>query len=146
VIGMTSKSLIDKFIETDAEEALRLSQAPVGSQSHELSKLPVRVKGWPGDGRLIMLPRLGHSARTMIVLPLKFHRSTSHAERVAAGGKHLHDGVWDCKVVQSNHPSYPVGGYDIVCSESELRRGAPVRLAFVYDEVFDQHDQGAIRA
>ena len=38
-----------------------------------------------------------------------------------------HDGSWSCTVVASNHSAYPVGGYDIIVSEAEIRRGKLIR-------------------
>ncbi|OUS97420.1 hypothetical protein [Rhodococcus sp. NCIMB 12038] len=120
-----------QLFETDAEETARLAQAPVGSTNHSLSLLPV-TNAHPDKHHLLELswPQtrscsgttggLGHErngSHRMVVLPLNRHASAGE------GLPRRHDGYWDCRIVSSDHPSYPVGGYDICVSDSELRRG-----------------------
>lgn len=127
-----------QLFETDAEETARLAQAPVGSINHSLSLLPVTV-AHPDKHHLVELPWAqlhpcsgitggkGHQcdgSHRVVVLPLRRH------DDGAAGGElpRRHDGSWDCRIVSSNHPSYPVGGYDICVSDSELRRGRSLEV------------------
>lgn len=119
------------FFETDAEETAWLAAAPVGSTNHSLSLLPV-INSHPNKHHLLELPwaqihpcsgttgGLSHKCdggHRLVVLPLKYH-SVPNNEALPM----RHRGSWDCRIVASDHPSYPVGGYDIVCSVSELRR------------------------
>lgn len=121
-----------KLFETDAEETARLAQAPAGSTNHSLSLLPV-TNAHPDQYHLIELPwkqihpcsgttgGLRHECNgghRIVVLPLKRNPGTPDTSLPSR-----HDGDWDCRIVASDHPSYPVGGYDICCPESELRRG-----------------------
>lgn len=121
-----------KFFETDAEEAARLALAPVGSSDHSLSLLPV-VNAHPTEHQLIELPwrqihpcsgttgGLKHECdggHRVVVLPLKHSRGSSDDAL-----PRRHDDYWGCRVLASDHPSYPVGGYDLHISKSELRRG-----------------------
>lgn len=125
-----------KLFETDAEETARLAQAPVGSISHSLSLLPV-TNPHPDKHHLVELSSpmpescsdttggLSHKcngAHRIVVLPLN-HRAGSSDTL-----PRRHDGYWDCRIVSSDHPSYPVGGYDICVSASELRRGRVVEV------------------
>lgn len=38
------------------------------------------------------------------------------------------NGHWKCVVVHSDHPSYPVGGYDVSIPTEELSRGQVIKL------------------
>lgn len=121
-----------KFFETDAEETSRLAQAPVGSIDHGLSLLPV-TNAHPDEYHLVELPWTqlhpcsGNTggrkhecdgSHRVVVLPVKYSRGNSGNSL-----PRLHDDHWGCRIVASDHPSYPVGGYDIHVSKSELRRG-----------------------
>ncbi|PZU04690.1 MAG: hypothetical protein DI630_00820 [Gordonia sp. (in: high G+C Gram-positive bacteria)] len=121
-----------QFFETDAEEAARLAQAPVGSTSHSLSLLPV-TNAHPTAHQLVELPwqqlhpcsgttggsqHQCNGSHRVVVLPLKRSPGTSDDAL-----PRRHDDAWGCRVVASDHPSYPVGGYDLHISKSELRRG-----------------------
>lgn len=133
---MTSQGI--QLFETDDEEAARLAKAPAGSLSHCLSLLPV-THPYPARHHLIELParmtrpcsdssvRRGkhecNGGHRIVVLPLE-----RHAGSAAASLPSRHNGSWDCRIVASDHPIYPVGGYDICCSESELRRGRIVEV------------------
>lgn len=132
---MAFTDLLSRLVETDQEETERLSQAQPTSINGMLAQLPVTMREHP-QGKPVLLPRLGANKRTMVVLPTTFHRSSSHEARKARGEKSLHDGVWYCVVIQSDDPHYPVGGYDIVVSQSELRRGRLVQLSVDYDAEF----------
>lgn len=125
-----------RLFETDDEEAARLAQAPAGSTSRNLSQLPVS-NPHPDKHHLVELPThrtcsgltggLAHAcdgSHRIVVLPLRFHDGSSPAD----GAPRRHDGYWDCRVLASDHRSYPVGGYDICVSESELRRGRVLEL------------------
>lgn len=126
-----------QLFESDAEEASRLAQAPIGSIDHCLSLLPVTL-AHPARHHLIELPqrKVRNGPREtagahpdceadyrIVVLPV-----TRHPGRTDSCVPSRHDGSWDCRIVASDHPSYPVGGHDICCSESELRRGQIVEV------------------
>ncbi|MBP2527476.1 hypothetical protein [Rhodococcus sp. PvP104] len=127
-----------QLFESDAEEASRLAQAPIGSIDHGLSLLPVTLP-YPARHHLIELPaRKVHKAPgrnggghpdcaadyRIVVLPV-----TRHPGPTDSCVPSCHDSSWDCRIVASDHPSYPVGGEDICCSESELRRGRIIEIA-----------------
>lgn len=129
-------SVIQLF-ETDEDEALRLAEAPAGSKGRSLSRLPV-TNAHPDKHHLVELPwaqihpcsgTTGGQRHTcdgfhrIVVLPLRLH-DRSDGDKLPR----RHDGYWDCRVVASDHPSYPVGGYDICISESELRRGSVLKV------------------
>lgn len=111
-------------IETDAEEAERLANSPEGSRPWMLSKLPVTIDSI-GDHPVIALDYFGH-----LVVPLKPSAPMCDDE-----GLYNHHGVWLCRVIASRGVPYPEFGcgYDSVFSVSELRRGRPVDLSFVFD-------------
>lgn len=126
-----------KLFETDEEETARLAQAPRHSTNHTLSSLPV-TNSHPDQYHLVELPwsqlhrcpgvtgNLSHGCdgtHRVVVLPLTFHLSSDDKTF-----PRQHNGSWDCRIVASDHPSYPVGGYDICCSESELRRGRVLEI------------------
>lgn len=126
-----------KLVETDTEETARLAQAPVGSTNHSLSLLPVTTPH-VDKHHLIELPwyethpctgttgGLSHECtgrHRIVVLPLRFQQTAADAPL-----PRRHDGYWDCRIIASDHPSYPVGGYDICCSEAELRRGSVLEV------------------
>lgn len=114
-----------KIIETPEEEADRLGQAPVGSLSHELSQLPVTIDALSVRGLVIRLPQHHHDdERVITVVPHTQHPYSR--ERVEGEKIRRYNSSWDCIVVHSTHPSYPVDGYDICVSEAELRRGEVV--------------------
>ena len=124
--------------ETDDAEAARLADAPEQSLNHELSKLPVTMHEWPGK-QLLMLPRVNGQIHTIVVLPYRYHPGTEEAQRINRArplGERRHEGSFDCIVVQSDHESYSVGGYDICVGIAELRRSRQVTTNFNYDQVF----------
>ncbi|MFD4946990.1 hypothetical protein ACFWNT_31810 [Streptomyces sp. NPDC058409] len=122
------------FIETAEQERERLAQAPEGSINHHLSTLPVNISEWPQD-LLIQLPwepPRTDQKRTVVVVPFQFHgdvRPEDIGEEPLP--RKLHSGSWDCIVVSSDHPSYPVGGHRIVVSDAEIARGTKVDLTEV---------------
>ncbi|MDP9903198.1 hypothetical protein [Arthrobacter bambusae] len=128
---MAVKSFMDRITETSEEERARLAKSPPGSMNHGLSQLPVNVLQ-DLEGAVVKLPRVPDVNGTLqehsiIVAPVKVSRS-GEAERQARetrGEKPhpLYDGWWECIVVASNDPRYPVGGYRVSIPEAELRRG-----------------------
>lgn len=95
-----------------------LATAPEGSANHALAELPVTIAEWP-EGLLIRLPlaETGRGDHKLIVVPVKYRRGadeTSHS--------------WECIIVSSDHPSYSVGGYTIVVTAAELKRGTQVTI------------------
>ena len=99
--------------ETDQQKTDRLACAPVGSRSHDLSTMPIRVRG-NLRGQVIQL------SYGVTVVPA--------ANR---GGQPVD--WWGCIVVASTNPSYPVGGYDLAVSQDELERGIPCDLPLPED-------------
>jgi len=115
-------TMFKDIFEAPEAEVARLAAAPEGSKAHFLSTLPVNILG-PLDDLMIEMPRDAGWDHTVVVVPFKrIGRSEQErAERQAPFRRH--DGWWDCIVVASDHPSYPVGGYRLNISESELVRG-----------------------
>lgn len=112
-------------IETPEQERQRLAQAPVGSRMHELSTMPVNI-AHVTEGLLIKID-LGPN-HTVVVAPLKHHAdATAHThlaqQAEASKPRRRHSGSWDCLIVASNHPHYPVGGYRINLPAYQLARG-----------------------
>lgn len=131
-----------RFIETDEEETARLGTAAPGSQYRNLSRLPVlnhiidnfRLYELVGTGPGSAKPcsgvtgGLAHNcdgSHRVVVLPLEYRPGPS-ADRPLSERKH--DGSWNCRVVISDHPSYPAGGHDLSISVSELRRSPIVSI------------------
>lgn len=106
------------LFETDEQEAARLAEAPAGSKSHHLSGLPVTMSERP-RGKVLRLPWDGY---TVVVVPMKFSPSLERST------PRQHSGSWDCIVVYSDDPRYPVDGYDLAISVSEIRRSTEVPL------------------
>lgn len=109
-----------EIFEAPELEVARLANAPVGSQNHTLSTLPVNILG-PLDDLMIELPRETNGGHTIVVLPMDRYKE-SREERGEMPYKRNH-GTWRAIVVASNHPSYPVGGHRLAVPESELVRG-----------------------
>jgi hypothetical protein len=110
---------IDIF-EAPEVEIARLAASPEGSKSHALASLPVNIQGWLED-RMIELPHeAGWDEHTVVVVPFKYHRGSDEKREMPFK---RHTGSWDCIVIASDHPSYPVGGHRLCVSESELVRG-----------------------
>ena len=121
------------FIETPEEERARLAQSPEGSKSHELSKLPVTItSGWVQD-LLIELSwgTQGHSHR-VVVVPIVFRaagaESSEGSEDSETALRRRYSGSWECAVVASDHPSYPVGGHRLAIGTAELVRGKQISV------------------
>lgn len=114
-----------QLFETDAQETARLAAAPEGSINHELSSLPIRNR-FIDKGMLLTLPALNGSTHTITVAVVSNKGSFTPAE--AREFPRQRDSMFHCMVVASDHPSYPVGGHDLACSEAELRRAEPVSL------------------
>lgn len=138
------------FIESPEQERERLAQAPEGSTSHSLSKLPVNITGWVQD-MLIELPwaertengepHLGKEYR-VVVMPFEFHSDSRPNDAEEQTPRHRNSGWWGCAVVASNHPSYPTGGYRLSISTAELVRGKQVNLL----EMLSERDSAASEA
>lgn len=130
--------------ETDEQETARLARSPEGSANHTLSQLPVlnhRVE----EHRLYHLITMGGTTESgrrcsgvtgglahecdgthrIVVIPIERRPGPT------AGGPladRRHDDTWNCRVISSDHPSYPAGGYDLSICESELRRSPLVEV------------------
>lgn len=120
------------FIETAEQERERLARAPEGSKSHALSQLPVTIEGWPED-LVIELPwaemGLTDEPHRVVVVPFRYSPdSRPEGETDTALPHRRHAGWWDCIVVASDHPSYPVGGHRLSIPTAELVRGKRVDI------------------
>ncbi|WP_424862987.1 hypothetical protein [Streptomyces sp. MMS24-I29] len=120
------------FIETEEQERERLAQAPEGSINHYLATLPETIPGWPQD-LLVQLP--WEPPRTeqrymIVVVPFQFHGgSLPEGVEEEPLPRKRNSGSWDCIVVHSDHPGYPVGGHRICVSDAEIARGRKIDLA-----------------
>lgn len=112
------------LFEPVEDEQVRLAQAPEGSLNHALSKLPVTIAEWPQD-LLVELPWAAteRSPHRVVVVPIKYHKESGSEQREQGQLMWRHTGSWDCVVVYSDHPSYPVGGYHLSISAAEVARG-----------------------
>lgn len=115
------------FLETPEQEVARLAEAPAGSINHELSKLPVTIPEWPQD-LLIELPWAAteRSTQRVVVVPIEYHKDSQSDDQRP---RRRHAGSFNCVVVYSEHPSYPVGGYRLSISAAELARGTKRSIA-----------------
>lgn len=122
-------SIFDSLMETEEEERARLAQYPVGSTNHDLSKLPITIKT---DVRnmVIQLPGApyGSTQNTMIVVPIDYRPPVAGDELTESKKHKRNSGSWTCAIVASDHPSYPVGGYNVVITEAELARSKRIDL------------------
>lgn len=118
------------LIETPEAEVARLAAAPEGSKLHALAGLPVTITEWPGD-LVIELPwaktGLANEPHRVVVVPFKYIPD-SRSESDTALPHRRHAGWWDCIVVASDHPSYPVGGHRLSIPEAELVRGTKLSI------------------
>lgn len=131
------------FGETDEQEAARLAACPVGSDNHALADLPVRnhmiaehviyelpwaqlhkCPGTPEAHKHKKVPDCGGVHR-VIGVP---HSRQAGPSKGGPLDQRLHDDTWYFKILASDNPVYPAGGYDIVVTESELRRSRVVDL------------------
>jgi hypothetical protein len=125
---MTFTSILDKILETPDEEVARLAAAPDGSKSHWLAGLPVLISAADLKGLVIELP-VHHGDRRIVVVPVENRGDSSREAHRAKTGKIRRNGAWwQVIVVASDHPSYPVGGYDLTVPEAELVRGRPLSI------------------
>lgn len=121
------------LVETAEQEQARLAASPEGSINHSLSLLPVRIQEYPKD-LLIKLPWSNVDAGeryVIVVVPVRYTpdaRPTS-IDMTPARPAHRHPGSWECAVVASDHPWYPVGGHRVSISGAELARGERIDLA-----------------
>lgn len=109
--------------ETPEQEAARLAGSPEGSLNHTLSSLPETIHAAFVRGAVLELPAAGHR---IVVVPVKY-RGPSVLDPDARLNER-NAGSWESVVVASDHPSYPVGGYDIVVPTAQLVRGKRLRL------------------
>ncbi|GAA4924432.1 hypothetical protein [Nesterenkonia rhizosphaerae] len=110
-----------RLIETEEEEVARLARFPQGSTWHELSKLPVLINEPEVRHLLIELPVANSDGHRMVVVPTVGSRATpveGEENKLQRYGTH-----WECAIVASDHPRYPVQGYRISVPEAQLRRG-----------------------
>lgn len=122
------------FFESDADEIARLNRSWVGSGSRTLAGLPV-TNPHPDRGQVLELPPM-HNGRRIIVVPTEFRTGPASGADWYNTPDDEHplrryDGAWSCLVVASDDPVYTScanGGYDIIVSESELRRGRLIDL------------------
>ena len=108
--------------ETPQQEAERLAQSPKGSTNARLAQLPVTIEH-PSRGMIVELPWAAlhpEAERRQIVVVLDHPHPGLQARHQQP---RQHDGSWSSRVVASTHSAYPVGGYDLVVSEAEIRRG-----------------------
>lgn len=114
-------------IETPEAEIARLAENPVGSQNHGLSQMPVKIPV-PIQDLLIELPSFGDEQQhRIVVVPMTSHRLSG--QEPGERPFRRYNRSWDCIVVASSHPSYPVGGYRISVPEYQLVRGTQCTLA-----------------
>ncbi|MFK0244528.1 hypothetical protein ACIQUM_07505 [Amycolatopsis azurea] len=117
------------FFESDEQERERLAEAPEGSSCHSLSQLPVTIREWPQD-LIVALPwaALGRSDHHVAVVPIRF----SPASRPEGPGEGLlrkrYTGAWECVVVASDHPQYPIGGHRLSIPAAEIARGTKISI------------------
>lgn len=109
-----------QYFETDQAETERLAAAPAGSKNHEMSLLPITFREIP-DGRLLSLPRNEHTI-VITVLEQRDRRTKDDDGHVRHDASHV------ARIVASDHPRYPVGSYDIVVTDAEIRRSQPIDL------------------
>lgn len=126
---MTFKpSIFDSLFETHEDEQARLASSPVGSINHYMSQLPVVITGDLQD-KMIELPATCEPEfhKTIVVVPFERSAEPKHDREHTPWRRN--DGYWRCLVIASDHTSYPVGGYRIDVSESQLVRGTIRTLA-----------------
>ena len=109
-----------QHFETDQAETERLAAADAGSKNHELSLVPVTFREVP-TGHLLSLPKNEH---TIVITVLEQRDRRTKGD----DGYVRHDATHIARIVASDHPSYPVGGYDIVVTDAEIRRSQPIDL------------------
>lgn len=123
-------AFITHFEAPEAEVA-RLAAAPEGSRNHRLSKLPVTIHEQV-EGLVIELPwsqaDVIDQPHRVVVVPIAYRAEARQLDEVgipvpAPRPYRRNDGSWDCIVIASDHPKYPVGGYRIVVPTYELVRG-----------------------
>ncbi|UJW28809.1 hypothetical protein L3Q67_26475 [Saccharothrix sp. AJ9571] len=117
------------FRETEEQERARLALAPEGSMSHYLSTLPITITEWLRD-LLIELPwsATERSAHRVVVVPIKFSPDARRESEEEPLPRKRHSGHWECAVVSSDHPSYPVGGHRLSIAAAELARGRKISI------------------
>lgn len=119
--------MFKNLIESDEAEAARLAKAPVGSKSRALSMLPVNIREWP-RGMVIELP--WEDGKHIVVVPYRYDKVSAEPkgsdDELSRAEPVRQDGYWAVIVVESNQPSYSVGGHDLSVSFAEIRRGKRV--------------------
>lgn len=116
-------AFIRPFTETAEQERERLASAATGSKTHTLSMLPVTILEWPQD-----LRATGESEYRVVVVPFQFRAETGPAvgRQREPWPRKRHSGSWDCIVVASDHPAYPVGGHRLSIPTIEIVRGTQI--------------------
>lgn len=109
-----------QHFETDQAETERLAAADAGSKNHELSLVPVTFREVP-TGHLLSLPGNEH---TIVITVLEQRNRRTKGD----DGRVRHDASHVARIVASDHPRYPAGGYDIVVTDAEIRRSQPIDL------------------
>lgn len=119
------------LIESPEQEQARLAQAPEGSKNHALSQLPVTIDAWPED-LVIELPwaemGLYDEPHRVVVVPFRYNPDSRPEGTEEPLPQRRHSGWWDCIVVASTHPSYPVGGHRLSIPGAELARGKKIDI------------------
>lgn len=123
--------------ETDEQEAARLATAEPGSISHQMSALPVNVRGVLID-RIIELPPMTHTQdnsahHRLVVVPISDRNRNqglrSQPPSATSRPIRLNTDHFECAVVYSEDPRYPVGGHRTTVHASVLVRGREVGLS-----------------
>lgn len=114
-------------LETPEAEIARLADSPIGSQNYGLSQIPVNIL-LPVQDLLIELPSFSDEPQhQIVVVPMTSHRLSG--QEPGERPFRRYNRSWDCIVVASSHPSYPVGGHRISVPEYQLVRGTQHTLA-----------------
>lgn len=117
--------------ETEEQETARLADSTTGSKNHTLSKLPVTMREHPLK-MLVKLPSEAWADHHVIVFVKEPRGNGMH---FTDDGLRQRTMSYICSVVASDHPDYPIAGYDLDIPVVELRRGTHIKLDPVTLEV-----------
>lgn len=117
--------------ETEEQETARLADSTTGSKNHTLSKLPVTMREHPLK-LLVKLPSEAWADHHVIVF---VKEPRGNGMYFTDDGLRKRTMSYICSVVASDHPDYPIGGYDLDIPVVELRRGTRIELDPVTLEV-----------